>query len=96
MHTYMEVPQETPWVAILNKQKCHFFFLSFAKSENRRAEQALSGRVDTSGRGEKVGKRYGRVNMMQILCTHECKCKKIPVETISQMGEGNKREWWRG
>jgi hypothetical protein len=35
-------------LAVLNKQKCHFF--SFTKSENRRAEQVLPGRVGTSGR----------------------------------------------
>jgi hypothetical protein len=27
------------------------FFLSFEKSENRRVEQVLPGRVDTNGRG---------------------------------------------
>jgi hypothetical protein len=26
--------------------------------------------------------------MVQILCTHECKWKKIPVETVSRMGKG--------
>jgi hypothetical protein len=29
----------------------------------------------TTGRGEVVGKACGRVNMEQILCTHECKQK---------------------
>jgi hypothetical protein len=33
--------KETPCVAILNKQKCHFF--SFTKSENRRVEEVLAG-----------------------------------------------------
>jgi hypothetical protein len=32
------------------------------------------------------------MNMVQILCTHECKWKKIPVETISQIGEQGVRE----
>jgi hypothetical protein len=36
-------PPPHPHVGILNKQKCHFFFFSFAKSENRRAEQFLPG-----------------------------------------------------
>jgi hypothetical protein len=31
--------------------------------------------VGTSGRGEEVGKGHGRVNMVQILCTHVCKWK---------------------
>jgi hypothetical protein len=49
-----------PCIAILNKQKWHFFF-SFTKSENRRVEQVLParGRGCTSGRegggsGERV------------------------------------------
>jgi hypothetical protein len=44
--------------------------------ENRRVEQALLGwgeEVEISGRGEEVGKGCKRVNMVQILCTHECK-----------------------
>jgi hypothetical protein len=45
----MEVPQETPCVAILNKQKCHFFFLSLAKSENR----ACLGRLVPVGGGRR-------------------------------------------
>jgi hypothetical protein len=59
----MEVPQGNSHVAILNKQKCHFFFLSFVKPENRRAEQVLpgvGGRGDISGRGEEVGKSVVR------------------------------------
>jgi hypothetical protein len=43
--------------------------------ENRRAEQVLSGEVDTSGKEEEVEKGCKRVNMAQI-CTHECKWKK--------------------
>jgi hypothetical protein len=42
-------------------------FLSFTKSENRRAEQVLSEVEEgTSGRGM-VGKRCRRVSMVQIL-----------------------------
>jgi hypothetical protein len=32
---------ETLHVAIIDSQKCHFFFLSFSKSDNRREEQVL-------------------------------------------------------
>jgi hypothetical protein len=46
--------KETPHVAILDKQKWHYF--SFTKSENRRAEQVLPRGADTSERGEEVGK----------------------------------------
>jgi hypothetical protein len=34
----MEVPQGNFHAAILNKQKCQMFFLSFAKPESRRVE----------------------------------------------------------
>jgi hypothetical protein len=44
--------------------------------------------VDTSRRGEEVGKGCGRVNMVQILCTHVCKWKTRSVETIPGMGGG--------
>jgi hypothetical protein len=50
-------------------------FFSFTKSENRRMEQVLPGGLGTSGRVEEVGKGCGRVNIVQILCTHVCKWK---------------------
>jgi hypothetical protein len=62
---------KTAIIVILNKQKCHFF--SFPESENGRAEQVLPWGAATSGRGEKVWKGNGKVNMAQILCTHVCK-----------------------
>jgi hypothetical protein len=63
----MEMSHETPCVAILNKQKHHFF--SFAKLDNKRAEWVLSEGFGISGRGEVVGKVYRRVNIVQIPCT---------------------------
>jgi hypothetical protein len=33
-----------------------------------------------------VGKGCKTVNLVQILCTHECKQKNTPAETISQTG----------
>jgi hypothetical protein len=48
---------------------------------------------------EEVTKGYKRVNVVLtlcILCILECKLKKKPVETISQVGgRGDKREWWK-
>jgi hypothetical protein len=41
----------------------------------RRRGQVLSEGFDTSGRVEEVGKGYGRVNIVQILCTYVCKWK---------------------
>jgi hypothetical protein len=49
--------KETPCVAILNKQKCHFF--SFTKLEKRREGQVLPGEGGTSRRGRMWGKSVG-------------------------------------
>jgi hypothetical protein len=44
----------------------------FTKTENRSAEQVLSGGggVHTSRNGKDVEKVYRRANMVQILCAH--------------------------
>jgi hypothetical protein len=39
IHIHMEVPQGQCLCSCLAQGKCHFFFLSFTKSENRRVEQ---------------------------------------------------------
>jgi hypothetical protein len=49
--------KETPCVAILRRQKCHFFFLSFTKLENIRAEQVLPRGTKVLGRRREGGKR---------------------------------------
>jgi hypothetical protein len=56
--------------------------------ENRRAEQGSGGLVSVGG--EKDVKRWcGTVNMVQILCAHVCKWKKMrPVDTIPGMEGG--------
>jgi hypothetical protein len=51
------------------------FFLSLTKSESKRAEQILPLVAGTSGRGEEVGEGYGRVTVLQIVCTYVCKWK---------------------
>jgi hypothetical protein len=73
----MEMPQETPCVAILNKYKCHFFlfFLYIIGEQEGGTGLALGAWFGTSQRGEEVGKGCRRVNMVQILCTHVCKWK---------------------
>jgi hypothetical protein len=48
--------------------------------------------IGTSGRREDEEKGYRRVNIIQILCTHECKWKMIPAETIPGMEEGEIKE----
>jgi hypothetical protein len=54
-----------------------FYLLSSTKLKNRRVEQVLHawGDVGIHGRGEVAGKRGRRMNMVQIMCTHECKYK---------------------
>jgi hypothetical protein len=60
---------------------CRYFkqtkmsFFPFTKSESRWAEQILPGEVDTTGRGEDVGKGHRKVNIVQTWCTHVCKWK---------------------
>jgi hypothetical protein len=51
-----------------------FYLFSFVKLENRKAEQVLprEGMVDTSTWG--VG-RGRRINVVQKMCIHACKCK---------------------
>jgi hypothetical protein len=69
----------------------YFFFFSSTKWENRRVEQVLREEVVTSGKG-------GRVNMVQKLCTHVCKCKNPTLLKLFQKcgGKGNKGEQGRG
>jgi hypothetical protein len=40
--------------------------------------------VGTSGKREEVGKVHGRVNTVQILCTHVCKVEKCYLLKIIQ------------
>jgi hypothetical protein len=75
-----------PCESTLNKKKCHLFFLSYAKSENRGSNRSCLGGIDTSGNGKRVEKGCKRVNMVQILCTHECKQKKIHMLKQGRMG----------
>jgi hypothetical protein len=69
----MKMSQRNFLCSYFKKQKCHF--VSFTKLENRRAEHVLLGGYGISGRGEEGEKGSGRVNIVQILCTHVCKCR---------------------
>jgi hypothetical protein len=60
----MEVLQENSLCSYLKHAKMSFFF--FYKIGNKRAEQVLSGGVNTRGRVEEVGKMCSRVNVVQI------------------------------
>jgi hypothetical protein len=69
----MEMSQGNSLCSYLKQTKMTFYF--FYKIGNRRAEQVLPGVIGTSGKGEEVRKMYGRVNIVQILCTNVCKWK---------------------
>jgi hypothetical protein len=58
----------------------------FTKLENGRQNRSCLGGAGTSGRREKVGKGYGSMNIVQILCKHVCKWKNDTFETIPGMG----------
>jgi hypothetical protein len=48
-------------------------------------------------RGGRFGSGYRRMNMMQIMYTHECKWKsETCLNHPRNEGEGDKRELWRG
>jgi hypothetical protein len=57
-------------------------------------EQILSMGFHTNKRGKEVGKRCRRVNIVQIMCTHVCNGKMIPVETVPGMGGGEDKGKW--
>jgi hypothetical protein len=63
-------------MAILNKQKCHFFFL------------LKNQRTGGQNRSYLGGWYSGRVNIVQILCTMRVNGKMRPVETVPGVGEG--------
>jgi hypothetical protein len=68
-----------------------FFFFSSIKLENKRVEQALPkyGKGDdTSWRGKVVGKKGKRMNTVQIIYTHVCKCK---VDTCQKYSRNEER-----
>jgi hypothetical protein len=81
VHISMEISQGISLCSYLNLKQanCQVFLFIFylfpsTKSENRRVKQVHWG-GSTSGRGE-VGRRGDRrVNMVQKMCTHTCKCK---------------------
>jgi hypothetical protein len=59
------------------------FFYKIAEQEGDTGTIWMFG---TSGRRDDMGKACRRENMVQILCTHVCKWKMIPVEIILEMG----------
>jgi hypothetical protein len=64
------------------KKHCHFF--SFTQLENRRTGPVCVGLVPVEG--EEVGKRCGRVYIVQILYAHVCKLKNDTCRNCSRNG----------
>jgi hypothetical protein len=90
---YMEMLQGTPCVTISNRQKRHFFFSLFCKIREEEDARGFAWGISYQWEGEGSGQRCRRVNMVQILCTCECKWKK---DTISRMGYGKVKKNDRG
>jgi hypothetical protein len=65
-----------------------FFFYKIREQEGGTGS-AQKGAVGTSRRGVEVGKGGRRMNMVQIMCTHVCKAKMLPVETIPGVRRGS-------
>jgi hypothetical protein len=77
IHIYMEISQGNSLGTYLYlkqaKNVFHFIFSLFSstKSENK-STQSESWHL---WQGEVLGKRDRRINMVQKMCTHVCKCK---------------------
>jgi hypothetical protein len=71
----------------------YFSLFSSAKSENKREKQVLPGQglrgIGSSGSGEVAGKGNRKVNMVQKVCIHACKCKTDTCWNCS-MNQGRK------
>jgi hypothetical protein len=73
MHVYIEMSQGNSLFSYGKQTKTLLF--SLTKSENSSTGQVLPGVEDWCQCGGEVGKGCGWVNIVQILCTHECKWK---------------------
>jgi hypothetical protein len=70
MHIYMEMSQGNSLCSYFKQTKIVIFF--FYKIREQEGETGPVWGVGISGQVEDVGKGHGRVNMVQILCTHVC------------------------
>jgi hypothetical protein len=89
IHIFMEMSQGN---SLYLKQIKMSFYFSSIKSQNRKVLQVLYGDFGTSERGEAMEKGCRSANIVQILCTHVCKWKMIPVESTPEMGEEGIKE----
>jgi hypothetical protein len=65
-----------------SKTSCFLIYLLFFLLQNRRTggRNRLAGQASFGAGGR--GFWWGRMNMMQTVYTHVCKCKNEPVETV--------------
>jgi hypothetical protein len=70
----MELPQGISLGIYLKQTKTSFLFIYKIGEQEGKNGSCLRGLVLVAG--GVVGKGCGRVNIVQILCTHECKYKK--------------------
>jgi hypothetical protein len=78
-------------IAILSKQKCHFFF--FYKNGEQESRIGSVWVVGSSWTGEDMGRGCRRVNTVQILCTHVYKWRNETCWNYSRnVGKNDKGE----
>jgi hypothetical protein len=82
--------KETLCAAILNRQKCHFFFLSFVKSKNEGGTGPAEGGVLIPGRR---GRRWGKGARGRIWCKY---CVHMNVNGQKRYLLKQFLEWGRG
>jgi hypothetical protein len=68
IHIYVEMSHENSLGSYLKKSKMVCFFFYKIREQTGRTGPAWGDSYQVSG--EEVGKGYGRVNVVQILCTH--------------------------
>jgi hypothetical protein len=90
---YMEISQGNSLCSYLKQTKMSFFFL-LQNWRTWEQNRSYGGRWYQLGVGRRWGK--GRVNIMQILCTHVYKWENDTCWNYSRnRGRGNEGEWWR-
>jgi hypothetical protein len=77
VHTYMEMSQGNSLCSYLKQAKMPLFFSFLLQNERTGGQTDSAPGMEGcySGTGEVAGDGCKRVNMVQILCTHACKCK---------------------
>jgi hypothetical protein len=76
---------------------CFFFYKIREQEGGKVSAQGRGAVVGTSGRGGDGGERGRRMNTIQIMYTHVCKCKNDTCcNCFRNQGRGDERVQWRG